>query len=550
MQTRHLSRSLADFAVREDQGERVIEGIAVPWDTEIDVWGERERFERGAFGEFRGGAPLYAEHSHLAGGLPIGLVTDSEARDEGQWVRARISATQAGDDVYALLRDGALKSFSIGFTPTKVRKDDDVAVYTAAQFREVSVVGFPAYETAAITAVRHREPAPATREDPMTAPTIELSTAPEMVELRSAVEDLSRRVTVIAEDGLPAAPAAPPAIAGKYRSLAHFIKALASPEARPAGFDARADAQQLSEAYAAAAERLDTRAYTGATTTSAGAPVSTSWIDRDIRLVQENRNVLNLFDTQPLPADGMSVSYPVFSSKSGDVAKQANEGDNLAYLALVVGSGTAPVSTYGGYSEMSRQLIERSGLPFLAKVLEMQKISYAKVTNGVIRTALAAGTTTYNQVTLAASPTAVNLIDLVIDGLAAVHTNSIGLEAEFWVMTLAQYKSIAHITDSTGRPIFVLNGDGQNSIGDAKVGSAPTVLRGNVGGFPFFVDLGMSGSYSYIASSHALTTLESPGAPYQLTDENIINLTKQFSLYGYLASTLNDAKGITRVTHS
>lgn len=357
-----------------------------------------------------------------------------------------------------------------------------------------------------------------------------IETSSVVTELRQQHAEQARQLAVLQADG-PGGAGGTAAL--PYRSLAEFIKALADRNARPSSFDARGHAELL------------TRAYSGATTTDAHAD-GPAWIKRDVRLVAENRNVLELFSKEPLPAEGMAVSYPQFGSKSGEVGEQAAQGDDLPYLELRITDDSAPVRTYGGYSELSRQAIERAGVPYLAKVLRMQAISYAKQTNGVVRTALAAGAAAYNQLTMPAAPTATEAIDAVLDGAQAVHANSLGLEAEVWLMTLAQFKSLAHITDSAGRPIFVLNGDGSNTIGNANI----TALRGSVAGFPFVVDLGMTGTYSYMVSSEALTVLEQPGAPFNLEDENIVNLTKQFSLYGYLALTKNDPKGVTRVTHA
>ena len=48
--------------------------------------------------------------------------------------------------------------------------------------------------------------------------------------------------------------------------------------------------------------------------------------------------------------------------------------------------------------------------------------------------------------------------------------------------------------------------------------------------------------------SSALKTLENPNAPTQLQDDNIVNLTKQFSLYGYLAVIVPFPTAIVPVT--
>lgn len=551
-------------AAEDGTKPRTVEGIAVPWNQTIAVYGERERFERGAFGDFAGGAALYVNHGHTRGELPIGRVVASEDRDEGQWFRAEYATTARADEAYALTRDGHLSGLSIGFVPVEVRTDADelgpITTYTGAEFREVSQVGFPAYSQASVTAVRQTTTPPSTTTTAPPAPTERPPMTPEELAalraevsaLQTANQTLERSMSVLRADGgagLGRAAALP------FNSLAEFVQGLAVRSARREGFgDPVAAARQLAEASMAAHEQmLELRAYAGATTDNLGSALQPAWLARDIRLVEANRDTLNLFSREPLPADGMSVSYPKFDSKTGDVEKQAKQGDDLAYLAMKIDAASAPVTTYGGYSELTRQVIERAGLPFLAKVLRMQLISYAKVTNNVIKAELAAATGT-NTLALAGglNPSARQVIEAGIDAAGLIEDNSVGLSAEFWLLSLEQFKSVALITDTTGRPIFELNGDGSNTAGTVRLDAIKSTALDGVGirgVIPFKVDRKASGRYSYVCSSEALTVLESPGAPFNLEDENVVNLTKQFSLYGYLATTLNDPKGIVKVDH-
>ena len=60
---------------------------------------------------------------------------------------------------------------------------------------------------------------------------------------------------------------------------------------------------------------------------------------------------------------------------------------------------------------------------------------------------------------------------------------------------------------------------------------------------------GYSGPMSFYDSS-ALKTLESPGAPLRLQDDNIINLSKAFSLYGYLSVIVPFPTAIVPLTNA
>lgn len=516
----------ADLEVRDnadDQGGWTLEGIAVPYGQVVEVGDYKEQIERGAFGDYDGSSLLFSAHDHQSGGLPIGSITETEDRQDGLFIKAKISATAKGTEVRQLLRDKVLKSLSVGFQPVEQHDQDGVVVRTKARLREVSVVPFPAYANAAVTAVRSAPPTPSASADdnPKEAPVADTIQA-DVTEVRSHIEDLSRRFTVLEERG-----AAPVAAACKFNSLGEFVKGLATRSAT------REDAEML------------TRAFTGATLADANA--QPAWVNRDIRLVQENRPILNLFSKAPLPATGMSIEYPVFGSKSGDVAVQANEGDDLTYLELVVTDANAPVRTYGGYSSLSRQAIERSDVPYLNKVLDMQKISYAKVTNGAVRTALTAATGTNTGVlTFANRGKGDAWVNVALQALVDIDANSTGLTGDVWIMGMTQFQQLAGITDTAGRPVFVINGSsgtGVNTYGGVDIKG----FRANIAGVPVFVDTKLTGTNSYIVSTDAITVMES--GPWNLADENIVNLTKDFSLYGYLAMTVNDVKGVAKISH-
>ena len=85
-----------------------VTGIAVPWDSPVkirDWWLGETYFEQVARGAVQDSddAKLYAEHRDI-----IGRVVSHRGTDEGWEITARISETARGNDVYALLRDGAL----------------------------------------------------------------------------------------------------------------------------------------------------------------------------------------------------------------------------------------------------------------------------------------------------------------------------------------------------------------------------------------------------------------------------------------------------------
>ena len=490
-----------DFEIREFNEEtRTIKGLAVPYDETIDLGGFSERFERGAFGTPTD-VKLFYSHSE-----PIGRVTRGEDTDEGYEIEAVISKTARGDEVYTLLRDGVLNKFSVGFLPDKDRKDGKTIVRESVHLKEVSVVAFPAYSGASVTQVRDADSIE-DKENEMTESTVN---AAEVADLRESVEDLERRFAV-------AMTAKNEGTGSSFTHAGEFLKALARNDEK---------AQMEIRDFGTTADADVTRP---------------GWVNERMRLALEKRPTINAFSKSPLPASGNSVEYPYVKTVSGTVTQQANEGDNLSYMEVALDTATAPVKTYGGYSSLSRQAIERSDLAYLETVLEYQVNQYAKATEKAVRDALVGATGT-NTATLAAD-TAEGWIDLVVDSAAAIEDNSLGLGAEFVLVSGDVFKRIAHMVDDTGRPLFAISGQSVNSLGSSNL----LTPSANIGGLPVIVNRALSANTVWVASSGAVKTWESSGAPFRLQDENIINLTKDFALYGYLAVGVLNAKGLVKV---
>lgn len=521
-----------EFEIRRVNPEtRTVEGIAVPFGETITRRGlfgtTRERFERGAFAEMRDDVMLFYGHT-----APIGRITDHREADDGLHITAHISETRTGDEVYTLLRDGVLTKFSVGFFPVEHRienegTDEETKVRTKVDLREVSVVPIPAYDGAKIADVRAgtiptrsiatltipTDPTVQPREkESHTMPETDTLTPDDLTEIRDSISDLSRRMDTLGDQA-----GAGPAVSA-FRSAGEWLKALAA-----------GDETATAEARA--------------TATTDDSVLRPAWVNRALKFVQEKRRIINLFGTGTLPEMGNKVEYPEVdqANTTGTVAKQSSEGEALAYMEVALTTGSATVGTYGGYSRLSRQSIERSDLAYLSAVYLYQAIQYAKATEAATRSVLTAmtgtGTATLAEDTVSA------WIDLVVDAAAAIEDDSLGLYADFMVVSRDVFKAIVHKTDSADRPVFALNGDGQNTIGAANIVRPKFSIGGQLAGT---VDPKLPDGSCYVAAEESMTTLESAGAPFRLNDEDIVKLTRDFSLYGYLANTTNDAKGIVK----
>lgn len=149
-----------DLSIRAEGDGRTISGLVVPFGEPArvrDAGGPPyvEVFQRGAFtktlAERRSPVKLLSQHDATR---PIGVAALLEERDGGLFGEFRVSDTRHGNDQLALARDGALDSFSVGFAPVQHVKRDGATVRTEVKLREVSLVTFPAYESALVTGVR------------------------------------------------------------------------------------------------------------------------------------------------------------------------------------------------------------------------------------------------------------------------------------------------------------------------------------------------------------------------------------------------------------
>jgi len=478
------------FEIRnQDNEQRTISGVAVPYGDTIKVGGIEERFERGSITDIEG-VKLFSQHKD-----PIGLVTRGEETEDGFLIEARISETAKGEETLTLLKDGVLNKLSVGFSPVKDRKEDGVIVREEVKLKEVSVVAFPAYSNADVLSVREDAPAETNTLE------ITMETNNDMVEVREELDTLSREIASLRE-AAPVVSAAP-----SWNSYGDFVKAVV-----------RGDEEAVEM----------TRAYAGAVV-SADGPDSIgrdAWVNESLLLVDHGRPSLNAFRRAGLPEAGLNIDFPAVKANTIATDVQASQGDTLTFGKLSLETKTTPVKTIGGWTDVSRQTIERSSVAYLSEVFRAMSLAYGKQTNDLFIENLDAGTYT----TLSAvATTAEGVTGAVADASIDIYSNA-GGRPEFILASTDVWKTLVTLFAEDGRPIVGGNAP-VNNIGTSNL---PT-LSANLFGLEVIVDPALDAGTLYIANSNAITTWESGGAPYRLSDEDITNLTNQFSVYGYVA---------------
>jgi hypothetical protein len=222
------------------------------------------------------------------------------------------------------------------------------------------------------------------------------------------------------------------------------------------------------------------------------------------------------------------------------VDEQEAEGDTLAFGKITLDSATAPVKTIGGYTSMSRQVMDRSSVAYVDAVFRALAIKYASKTNNMVKAVLAANAANLNTGSVAA-----NNFEGWVEAIATASSDSFnetGLVPDFMLVSSDAFIEIAKIK----------NGDAPLLAGNnipANIGSLnPVGLTGQLYGLPLVVDPSLAAGTVYVANRSALVNYESAGAPFRLSQDEITNLTSDFSVWGYLASTLPTPKAITKLT--
>ena len=488
----------------ENMDERTITGLAVPYNEEANIGGAyMERFAPGAIKDVTD-VKLFYGHE-----MPIGKVLSGRDTEAGFEITAKVSETSLGNDVLTLMRDGALNKFSVGFVPVEQTRDGNTITRTLVSLKEVSVVAMPAFAGASITEVREEtleDNTPITETESMLENNIEL-------DVRSVQDEVAELRRVVEAGVAPSAPVAPGY--SMIRSIGEYAKGLATGDQ---------NAAELFRTYAPG--------------TSADTYNLPGWVGFINNLIDLNRPSWNVWSKGVLPAAGLTVDYAKVTTNGASVAAQSSENAAIAQGNIVIDNVSANVSTYAGSTQLSRQLVERSSVPFLDTAFQAMAIAYAGATNAAVVSALA-GLTWTGKIMDADGGTAKSILEGITDGAKYIKVNS-GLNPEFILCDPVAYKYLVSVADTQGRPLVRLDGGVANgeSIGFA----GPAQLSGTIFGLPIIVDTTLSSGLAYLANSAAVKVFESSGAPVRLMDETSTTaqstLTSSYAVYGYAAITV------------
>lgn len=534
METRTLNVTGLQLRDAGESGDGMtLEGVAVPFNQRYALWCDHAEIidPDCDFGDRRT-VKVSREHGEL-----IGKLTDMRREADGLHVVAKLADTEGGREAAELVREGVYDGFSIGFRPVENRiiaSDDGVTEVhrRKVDLFEVAVTGIPAYPAAEITGQRTQTTT--TTNKGMEAPVMGDNTNNEQRD--NAVNE---RLEAFGEElrGIKATVAAgfnagkPAEMGGEFRTAGDYLKALS--DERDANHTAAIDLMRQTRDQIVTGDTGNTVA----------------WIADDLRLIEQRRKVTNILTRDTLPATGMSMEYNVVSEDTTVVNKQAAEGAALTFGKVKFGTKTADINTYGGYTKLSRQVIDRSTTPMLNTALRALNNAYAKATENAVRTYLydliksqRDATQNPNNIT---APAALNAMTpdqwagLILDAAEVMDDRNAAMTR------LGVSKDVAlaliKLKDS-GNRFMDISGKGSDTIGAFDLtGVVGDLMRVPV----YLLPKAPTGTAAFIDPT-AVTVWES-GGPTQLSNTDPVNIVDNYSVYGYMAVAATFTDGLLPV---
>ena len=481
-----------------DEETRSFTAIGVPYGQIYDLGYYRERFEPGSVDATD--AVLVYQHAE-----PIGTITATRETDAGLEIDARISETSRGDEVYTLIRDGVLKSMSIGFELQESREDtvDGIPVTTVTRARavEFSVVLNPAYSDAKINEVRSTDNNKETRMS-------------EIADLQAQITDLERRLST-------APVAAPAPTKPDVRSVGEYLQALALGDTA---------ARDSLAPYC-------TRAYQGGTTADDALAAQPAFLKDLTEIIEQADPISPLFSRGPLPAQGMTLEFLEVADNTVTVKRQEHEGDALPVGKITTKVRTAPINTWGGGNTMSFQEIQRSRSSMVSVTVRAMAVAAGRAAAADFHANFesAVNAQAANAIGIGKAVSAVKYADLIgmlLDANAAYQ--GLGYRCDGLIVDRATWQALMSLETSQGVPLMALSGHGQGVVGTI----ATDVLAGTLGNLRVIPDLKATAARGdkiagAFFNSEALRVYTSGIA--HLQDDNVLTLTRDMSVYYYTA---------------
>ncbi len=523
---------------------RVIELMVAPYGVAADLGGGMlESITRGAFGTPDPSmVALKLETGSNHAGPVIGRAISFDDRADGLFATFAVSETQAGDDALTLATDGAVGA-SAGMLIQEVHPSPDgVIEVRAADLREVTLTGTPAYQTATVLDVRSTPPKGNTMPDD--TPVADQTATPDIDAI--VTDAVTRAVDLMRQDAVDASAPDPDTAEGtprghQYRSIGDVLtdaiahgRQTATAPAATERLGALIDGGLVS-ADGRSIMLLDTRV-----SDSFGPPVPNSigssvpnnvYLPEMLTQLREGRPVANLFGGRNLPADGNTIDLPAITV-GNSVGYQETEGDEVDRTDQVQIMTSFPKATIAGGQPMSIQAQMWSNPSYLQTVSDDLIAAYAEFLDD--QTINGDGAGTHYAGILGSGAT-----DVPVTGDIAA---AIALTGTAWAAVYAGSRrspiaAMMHSTvwgwalnavDTEGRPLVTTDAP-SNPIG---LGDA-SQIAGTYRGLPVILDDSIPATMIILGSFRDALLFEDQGTPAQISLTFPSTLVTDVTVYGF-----------------
>lgn len=497
-----------DAAANTETPSRTISGIAAPYGVSASVsTGQTVRINAGALPEDGPAPRLIVEHDTRN---VVGIVSSRVSTDAGMLFTAQIAETQAGNDLLALLKMGALDSVSVGIEATDYEMDGQTMVVKAANWRELSVVYEPAFSGAVITQIAASEPEDdepqpqeSTEENPVSEPTPAL-----------AVE-----AAVVPTNVIYASPAKPERLPSAAEYISAVLQGGSALDAMKLKVRAAAPTVALADDPGLLPQELLSPVYNG---------------------LIGNRPVIDAIGARAMPTYGSTFRVPYVSTHNS-VGNQATDLTTLTASTYGVSSYDITKLTFGGYVSVSEQLMDWSSPEVVGSLLDDMSRIYAYETDNYAADQLLAGCTQSAVLTDPTSPS--EWVSDIYDATVTIINNSLGNVPSHIFVSPNMFGALGKLVDTTGRPLLAPNNP-MNAYGQMTPAQGQSL--GQAFGLTVVVDRGFAADTVIIGDPSGYAIWEQQKGAISVDVPSTLSRTIAFR--GYLATKVIDATKFVKLT--
>ena len=311
----------------------------------------------------------------------------------------------------------------------------------------------------------------------------------------------------------------------------------------PVDYEYRSAGQYMADVYGAwrgdrdSRERLDMFNRVAAHTITSDVPglIPTPIEQPVVNFVDQSRPLCTAIGMKPVP------QYPTFTrpivTQHVQVGKQTAEKTELVSRKFTVGKQTVTVDPYGGYGNVSRELIDWSQPAALDSIIADFAGEYAATTEDVFCDALMTAATAGPVL-----PTGINTVAQI--------------SAAIWTAAGTAYAA----TKTSGRLVIGVSPDQlgivgplfpsvnpQNAVSSGfAAGDFGSGVMGQIGNIPVVMSNGLNTGSMVVVSTPAVEIYDQRGGVLQAVEPSVLGL--QVGYYGYFGWWIAAAAGVVKIT--